>query len=180
MKTTLENSLEYITQKTQKKTGFSTPTHYFENVENSIFKQLTSDKILKEKNFTVPAHYFENLEDRILEKIITDKKPTKVVTLQKKILKIIPFMAAASVVLFISFYAYQHSKKEISLDTIADADIETWFSNGFETIESTNYDFLLEEADFNEDDDIDTEILNKDDVEKYINNEDITPYINEF
>ena len=75
----IKNSVEYILKKNGKKTGFSVPSDYFNNLEETIAIKLLEKNFSKEHNFEVPATYFNNLEDTILASVSPEKKETKVV-----------------------------------------------------------------------------------------------------
>ena len=144
-----KNSIEDISKK---KTGFSIPSNYFNNLEDVIATKLSEENFTKENNFEVPDTYFSNLEDTILAKVSSLEKEIKVISFKEKVLKMIPIAAAASIVLFIGLNSFVFkTTKELTLDSLSDDDIEFWFdSSSLTTNEITLVlkDEILEENDF--------------------------------
>ena len=101
MNKTTKNSIDYINKKTGKKTGFSTPDNYFNKVDESIISIIKPTYLPKRSNtFSTPDNYFTTVENDIFEKLNIEKtKEVKVISLRKKLLQLVPFIAAASVLL---------------------------------------------------------------------------------
>ena len=72
----LKNKIDFINQRTGKKTGFSTPENYFEEMEDNFFTTITIENLPKEEILKTPENYFNTVEDTILTKlnIVTPKK----------------------------------------------------------------------------------------------------------
>lgn len=153
MNTDLQHSIDYITQKVGKKSGFSVPKGYFDELENNAFVKLTETKLPKKKSFKLPNDYFSTIEDTILAKVSSEektlpKKKGKVISLRERIRTIIPYASVASVLLFIGVYFLNNYNKTISIDDITLADIENWYDNGYIPTNSTELAFNIESVDF--------------------------------
>lgn len=148
----LKNSIEYISKKVGTKTGFTTPSNYLNNLEDAILVKLSEEKLSKVAGFETPKNYFNNLEDTILAKVSSPKKETKIVTLKSRVLKIIPFAAAASVLLFIGLNSFVfNSTDEFTINNLSENDLEYWISsNIINTNDVTEIlqDEILDESDF--------------------------------
>ena len=179
MKNKTPNSESFLEEKTGIKTGFSSPTNYFDNLEEAISAKLIEEALPKAHGFKVSENYFTSLEDQIISKISSEEKSikhTKVISLKDRLLKIIP-IAAASIVLFIGLNSYVFDTiNSTSIDYISDNDMEYFLeSNAVNTI-----DFA---AVFN--DDIENEsilsLTNIEDesIEDYMNSIDNTYLLNE-
>ena len=125
----LENSVNYISNKTQKKSGFSAPENYFDSVEDSLFSKLSEQKFPSKSGHSIPEKYFENIDEVIFSKIEFPKTP-KVISIRSRIIKYIPTAAAASLLLFfgLNYFALTNSN---SFDDISPDDIENWLDNGY-------------------------------------------------
>jgi hypothetical protein len=137
MENDLKNTIDYLDEKTRRNSGFSVPTNYFSEFEEAVFTQISTTSFSKETGFKTPDGYFNSLEDKILQSISTSQKQSKVITFKRTILKIAPFIAAASIALFITFNSYFFKESNtFSLDSISQKDIENWLdSNSFSNTE---------------------------------------------
>jgi len=101
-----------------KNTGFSVPDYYFDSLETKIISKVNDD---------IPNNYFEDVEKNILSKLNLDKpKNIKVIKLNSQFFKrLIPIVAAASVILFIglNFFNKTNTPNFESLDT---SSISNW------------------------------------------------------
>jgi hypothetical protein len=130
MENEIKNSEMYINKKVGKETGFSTPSNYFDDLEDAILGKVFEDKLPNETGFKVPENYFKTLEEDILNKVSSSKKETKVISLRERVLKIIPFVAAASIVLFIGLNSFVfETNDEFTLDSLSENDIEYWLES---------------------------------------------------
>ena len=79
----LKNKIDFINQQTGKKTGFSTPENYFEEMEDNFFYFNNNFLNLPRKDvFKTPSNYFSTVENDILTKLnIKTKKEVKVISL---------------------------------------------------------------------------------------------------
>lgn len=173
MKTTLKNSENFIYSVSKKKMGFKTPKGYFNSLETKINKSVLAQEFLTvtENAFKVPNTYFNTLETAILKKT-TLKTSAKKVSIKQKIIKLIPFAAAASIVLFIglntSFFSTNNS---INFNELTAAEIESWLlidtENTIEQVFFENEEYIeTDETPF-----ITTEI-SIEEIESYLNEEE--------
>lgn len=173
----IKNSVEYILKKNGKKTGFSVPSDYFNDLEETIAIKLLEKNFSKEHNFEVPATYFNNLEDTILASVSPEEKETKVISFKERILKFIPIAAAASVILFIGLNSFVFNKtEELTLDSLSDVDIEYWLDSN--TINTNDVTVILQE-DLLDEDDFYFATLEDENIEDYINSIDNTSIFEE-
>lgn len=169
MENKIKHSVDYIANKAGKQTSFTTPNNYFDNLEEAIAVKLSEENLPKNNGFTVPNNYFDNIESNILEKIST--KETKVISLKGRISKIIPYVAAASIALFIGINSYIFSSSETSIfDELADSEIENWISNHISSINETDFAIAYSDIEFDESEIIPNSISN-DELENYLNDE---------
>ena len=167
-----QNSEAYLKSVFNKKTGFSTPNNYFEEVDNSFTTFLSEEKLPKNTAFKAPNNYFEGLEEAILLKVTSTEKEVKVISLKDRLLKIIPIAAAASVVLFLSLNSFLFQKtEEISFDSIAINDVEYWFNDAATTINTEDITTILTDEDL-VDDNFSLAVINDDSLEDYFNSID--------
>ena len=160
----LKNKIDFINQKTGKKTGFSIPDSYFDNIENSLNSVIISNDFTKETAFKTPPNYFDNLEKDVLKKL--NIKETKVISLKQKVLQFTPIVAAASVLLFIGLN-YFNTTNSSFLDNINETDITSWYENGYGSTNNIELASILETSDFKEDNII--TFVNDDNLEDYLN-----------
>jgi len=101
-----------------KSTGFSVPDYYFDNLETKVISKLKND---------IPNNYFEDVEKKILSKLSLDNpKKVKVVKLNPQFLKrLIPIVAAASVILFIGLNFFNKTNT-LNFDTLDASSISNW------------------------------------------------------
>ncbi len=176
MENNLEHSIKFIENKVGKNNGFTSPKGYFTEVENRVSLKLSEEVIATKSGFNTPQNYFNKLEDTILEKVASTQKETKVIPLKTKILKVVPFAAAASILLFIGLNTFIFNTDEVSLNSLTDNDIEYWLS----TIEinTSDIELVLENEILNENDFSLTNIKNES-IEDYLNSIDNTTLLYE-
>lgn len=127
MENEIKNSEMYLNKKVGKETGFSTPANYFDDLEDVVLTKISEEKLPKETGFKVDESYFNNLDATILAKISSEEKEAKVIRLKDRFLKIIPFVAAASIVLFIGLNSFVFNTNDnLTLDSLSDNEIENW------------------------------------------------------
>lgn len=172
----LQNSIDYITQKTGEKSGFLVPKNYFKEFENDVLAHISEEKFSKKKSFDIPTDYFSKLEDEILAKVTSEEKTfttkeVKVISLRKRLRYIIPYASVASVLLFVGMYFFKEYNSKITFDDITVADIENWYDTSDEAIDNEELAMVLnEENDLNENDFLTT--INDNDLEDYLQNTD--------
>jgi len=140
MKENLEKSIDFLNKKIGIKSSFSVPENYFSELEASISSEISTSSFSKDTGFTTQNDYFNNLEDSILNSISAPQRESKIIHFRSKILKTIPFVAAASIALFITFIPFFiEDSNTFSLDSISQNDIENWLdSKTFSNIEIAN------------------------------------------
>lgn len=177
MENNIKNSEEYLNSILGKKNSFSLPKNYFDTIEDAIETKLAEENLKKENGFTTPDNYFKDLENEILAQVSAPKKETKVISLKEKILKTIPFAAAASIILFIGFNSYVFNKtEELTIDSLSDDDIEFWINSN--TLHTNDIAIVLEN-DILEESDFYFSSLEDENIEDYINSIDNTSFLNE-
>ncbi|MEX6625948.1 hypothetical protein [Tenacibaculum salmonis] len=176
----LKHTTDFINRKIGKKTGFSIPKNYFEEIDDTILSSIITDKLDKQEHFKTPSNYFDTVEDAILKQITikTPKeiKKVKVISLYQKMLQFIPLTAAASVLLFVSLH-YLNTTKTYTFDDITATEISLWYENGYGISNNEELGFVLDASVFD-----DTDILqsiNNQNLEDYLNTIDNTTLLNE-
>lgn len=177
MENEIKNSIEFINRKVGKKPNFSVPYDYFDSIDDIIAVKIVEESLPKDNAFKVPETYFSNLEDSILAQVSLNKKETKVISFKERILKIVPYAAAASIALFIGLNSFVfNSSDTISIDSLSDDDIEYWLdSNTLNTndIAAVLENEILEENEFSFTD------IEDESIEDYINSIDNSSLLNE-
>jgi len=166
----LKNSIDFINQKVGKNTGFSTPSNYFKQLEESIEISLYTNDLPKNNAFKVPTDYFDTLENDILSKA---KEETKVTSIRKKIIQFIPYTAAASVLLFVGINYFNTNKT--TFEDITIADIESWYENGYGDTETEDLSIAFNDVNIEED----VLSIDENQLEDYLNTIDSDDIINE-
>ncbi|MGY0407298.1 MAG: hypothetical protein ACWIPJ_02940 [Polaribacter sp.] len=168
MENKIKNSEDFLQSIFGKKTGFSVPKNYFESVEENCITFLSETKFSKENPFKTPENYFNTLENSILHKLQTPKKENKVISLKHRLLKIVPLVAVASVLLLLGlFYFTDLNTNNVSFDTIAQTDIENWIIDNANNLSNDDFATIINNEIINENDFAYTNI--KDDtIENYI------------
>ena len=173
MERDLENSIQFIKSKVDKTSGFEAPTNHLDSLEDKLFTKLLEEKLPAKTGFSIPESYFENVEDSILSQV----KPVKVISLKQRALRIIPFAAAASILLFIGLNAFIfNSNTEVDLNEINDSDIEYWMNNN--DISYNDVALVLED-DITLDNDFSMTTIKDESIEDYMNSIDESSFIYE-
>lgn len=123
----IENSIQFLNNKTKGKHGFDLPENYLDDLEQEM--TLTTLGVHKTNPYTTPKAYFETIDDTILEKVKNNK--TKVVSIKRNVYKLLSSMAAASILLFVAITYFNNNDEIINFDTITTADMESWYENGY-------------------------------------------------
>ena len=171
MNNEIKHSEDFIRNTIGNKTGFTTPKNYLNEFENNTFSTFLENNIQKETKFNIPSDYFNNLEEKILAKVSSEVKEVKVISFKDRVLRFIPAVAAASVLLFIGLNYFTNTKT--TFDDITIADLETWYENDIENINSSELAMVFETADFEEDTFSET-IIKNENLEEYLNSIDHT------
>ena len=162
-------------KKFSEKEGYTSPKGYFDSLEDSILKKIHEQKanqsavpLSKKTGFAMPENYLNTVEDKVTTKVHEESKKVKVINLKTVILKrIIPFVAAASVLLLI---VVNYNSKTSSFETLASTDIEQWIENDLITLDT------YEIADVYNDTELESSSLfteNEDEVLNYLDGTDI-------
>jgi hypothetical protein len=179
MKKEFENSEKMIHQVVGKDTGFAVPKNYFEKIEDHFSLYLFEEKNTKKTNFEIPTNYFNTLEDSILQKVIVPKNPVKVISLKQRILKRVPLIAAAVVVLFIGLNAFNFEEQASpTFEEITAVEMENWLDHNANNIITEELGIMLAEDDFLNIDFVFTEI-EEINIEHYISTNDDLTILNE-
>lgn len=165
------NDFEFINKQVEGKNGFTVPTNYFDTVEDSFSTKLKEQIFVKTKGFEIPDSYFDKLEDTILSKVSSTEKEVKVITLKQRVFKLIPMVAAASVVLFIGLNSFMFNKTAEDLfDNLADSDVENWISNNINLISDNDLALTYNDIEFDDSETIPNSI-STDELENYLSNQ---------
>jgi hypothetical protein len=177
MENELKHSVLYINNKVGKKTGFSAPTDYFDNLQDSIQAKLAEESFSKKSAFKVPENYFDTLENNVLVRISSEEKETKIISFKERIFKMIPIAAAASIILFIGLNSFVfNTNDEITLDSLSNNDIEYWLDTN--TFHSSDISTVYEDDILDENEFLFTEIKDES-IEDYISLIDDPSLLNE-
>ena len=119
---TVETTIAFDIFNTNKEKVFKIPDNYFKSVEGNVLNKIQEI----DAEFSIPEGYFDTIEDAVLEKINSEPK---VISIKSRIIKqFIPFIAAASLLLFISLQFFNTPDTDLfsSLET---TEIENWIEN---------------------------------------------------
>jgi len=111
-----------------KNNPFKTPEDYFEGFNEKLQSKLSeeSTSLPKQEGFTIPHGYFDSLNGKILNKIeITEPKVVQLNPFKKY------YYVAASIaaMVLLIFGLNWNTTEELSFETLAEADIESYFEN---------------------------------------------------
>jgi len=125
--------------------GFNIPDGYFNTIEAAVFERISLDSNNLD---SVPEGYFDTIENRVFEKI---KSEPKVIPLKNKFVKyLLPFTAAAAILLLISFPIFNTptTKNNDLFSKVNTSEIEIWIENG--DLELTEYEItsIYKEANY--------------------------------
>jgi len=147
-----------LDQLIDKKSGFSIPEDYFENVESSILLHIKKSE-LASNPFNTPQNYFENVDSRVFAQI-KDTKSNTIFTLNRFW---IPISIAAMLILNIGIFTFQKQEQSFEM-----ADMENWLENGTVNLNTYEIASVYEE----ELDDIDlTDFIETEEIEDYLYND---------
>lgn len=172
MKNELKNSEAFLAKKVGKSHSFSVPNNYFEDVESDIYASILKDNVGNNNNFIVPSSYFEEFEEKLFE-----KTNTKVIQLplRKKVIKLIPAVAAACIVLFLAIQTNLFTGTDI-FNKLDANDIEYWLDT--ESLSTIDIAEVLEKDLLNENDFSLTNI-NDENIEDYLIDYEDASFLNE-
>jgi hypothetical protein len=151
------NNFKGLKNKKLRENRFDVPKDYFNSFEDVVMAKLKAEVLYKDEISKIPKDYFETLENDVIQKVTPE---TKVISLRRRLLKIItPVAVAASIILAI---VLTNNSKSVTFDSLTNADLEQWINQ--ETINDAEIAtiFLEEEltAIYFETDVTNSEILN--------------------
>lgn len=132
-----------LDEKVKGTVGLKVPENYFEDMEASILSQVKLNDNVKSPGFTAPETYFDTLEDKILNKIPT-KKESRIIALFNKKTILYASSIAAAIALFFSLYT---SEESITFDSLDTEIVDNYILNETEFTELAS---LFVEAELNE------------------------------
>lgn len=154
----IKNSTLLLDQLKKKKSGFSIPEDYFENIESSILLN-TKKSDWASNPFKVPQNYFEEFDSTVLNQI-NEKKSNSIFTLNRFW---IPVSIAAMLILNISIFTFQKQDQSIEM-----ADMENWLEDG--TVDLNTYEIASVYEEELEDIDL-TDFIESEEIEDYLYND---------
>ena len=153
------------TEKIPKKEGYKTPNNYFENVEDDILRKTYQEKHKKYAGFSIPKDYLDTLENTILSKL-DNHKPTKVISLKKFVYKKFAPITVAASLLIVFFLNYQQDAE--NLEPVTETEIEQWIENDLISIDSYEIAEVYNDTYLEN-----TTIFAEEEIEEYLNGTDI-------
>lgn len=154
----IKNSTPLLDQLKKKKSGFSIPEDYFENIESSILLN-TKKSDWASNPFKVPQNYFEDFDSTVLNQI-NEKKSNSIFTLNRFW---IPVSIAAMLILNIGIFTFQKQDQSIEM-----ADMENWLEDG--TLDLNTYEIASVYEEELEDIDL-TDFIESEEIEDYLYND---------
>ena len=154
----IKNSTPLLDQLKKKKSGFSIPEDYFENIESSILLN-TKKSDWASNPFKVPQNYFEDFDSTVLNQI-NGKKSNSIFTINRFW---IPVSIAAMLILNISIFTFQKQNQSIEM-----ADMENWLEDG--TVDLNTYEIASVYEEELEDIDL-TDFIETEEIEDYLYND---------
>lgn len=156
--------------------GFKKPTNYLSSFEDELFAKISEDALPSNNGFEVPQGYFDSLEDIISSKVAKETSDTKVISLSSRLRKIIPYAAAASVLLFIgiNYFSTISDNNTYTIDDLSETEIENWL---YAANDSNEISDALQITDFEETSLTDN--MNDVEIEAYLDNIDTSTLLNE-
>ncbi len=112
-----------------KSTGYKTPDHYFESLEDAIFSKLAEESIssrVHSSGFKVPESYFESLDAKILNAVDENHKIQVISLLSWKKVAYISGIAASLILAFNLFFM---NSNQLAIEDLETASIENYLMN---------------------------------------------------
>ena len=176
----LKNSINFLKKKTKEKNGFRIPENYFELLDDKIIDQKIIE-LPKKTPFNTPDLYFETIDNTIFDQIEFIKTQKKnVIPLNRKLIKPIPTIAAASVLFFLGYFLLVKNSNTLNFNTLTAAEIESWYENGYINTSGDELEVAFNDASIN----FETEIFDsikftEDGMEEYLENLEENTILNE-
>ena len=105
-------------------------------------------------------------------------KEVKVISLKNRVLKFIPSLAAASVILFMGLHFLNNQNSTVTLDDISSTDVENWYESVVGYSNNTALALAYEMVDF-EENELSIVNINNEVIEDYFNSIDNASLLNE-
>ncbi len=151
--------------------GFTVPASYFDTIEDHFSAKLKEETLPTETGFRVDESYFTGLEDRILTKVA--QSPKKQTSLKTKIIRLIPYAAAACILVFVGLTQFNYTSSDIS-----NADVETWLDSNISLISNEDFVTILEQSDIS-DNEFSLAAISDNAILEYLQTTDTSYLINE-
>ncbi len=164
-----EHNEDSLNQKFGKKTSFTMPDNYFNDLENDLMSKLMVEDLPEKCGFETPKDYFDGLENKILKKVnFQQEEKGKIIPFRKRFVQFGSMVAAASVLLLVVFQFTKTKDVNITIDD--------WFeANDVNTYELAT---LFDENDFSDLDELSFNFENET-IDDYIDNIDNSSFFDE-
>lgn len=166
MKSTAENSEQYLNQNIGKTVGFKVPDTYFDTVEEAVFSKLAAEEWSTKTGFNTPENYFDTIEDQVFTKLEAKETPSKVISLRTQVARFASFAAAASVLVLIGFQFFYNATLN-TVEQLGVDEVESWMNTHINQIENDELMNAFEAIDF-EDTELLTNTLTNEAIESYL------------
>lgn len=159
-----------------KGSGFKKPNNYLNTFDDDVFVKIASENFPNKTGYTTPKDYFVSLENTIISKITKSKPNLGILILSSTLKRIIPYAAAAAILLFIGINHYLSTSNfnKITIDDLSATEIENWLYAANNSNEITE---VLNITDFEETSITDS--MNDVEIENYLDNIDTSTLLNE-
>ncbi|QIE60749.1 hypothetical protein G5B37_14650 [Rasiella rasia] len=129
-------------------TGFTTPDHYFDDLEERILNSVLEDTLPKEAGFKVPENYFNRVEEKLVAQIpaISEETDAKVIPLYKSRIFIVSASVAACVAFIVSIINFS-SETSITLNDVNTETIASYIDEGNLDFSEQEIALLLQDED---------------------------------
>jgi hypothetical protein len=151
-----------------KSTGFETPDHYFESLEDKLFERLKETESIVDietPGYTIPKDYFDTVENKIISKLSPEDK--LVIRLKTRTTFYYSAGIAASFVLLFSLVF--NNNDATSIDTIETSSLEGYLFQ--EDYNNDDLAFLFVGSEISESDFINVSI-SEETLNQYLDNTD--------
>lgn len=122
----MEENLEHSEwMKGMKETGFTTPSNYFEELNDSIKAKVFTERLksaVPDDGYTVPEGYFEQLQSNILAKTTGQTQP-KIIRLWRS--NLLKYASAACFIIIAAAGIYFNSNEHPAIQKASYADVAT-------------------------------------------------------
>jgi hypothetical protein len=184
-----------------KKSGFTVPNDYFENLDFNVLSKIKTEElnaVINKNSFKTPEGYFDSVEDIVISKLKAEslqhkensnipldyfdtledtvisklKTPKKVISLKTVSKYLAPLAVAASLLLIFTLNTY---KKTVTFESLATTDLEQFIDYGMVDIDTQTLASAFSDIEIETEEFnlslTDTEVLN------YLSDEDLETFI---